>query len=213
MARRSERRRIVKRVASKKSPGRRATVAPALAPAAARILDAFSARAKRGGLRSVVMGELATALGMSASTLYGYFASKEQLVAAMVDGWCAELATHDVLTENERAPIGERFKAWGDAWSVRIVEYSPVFFGDLARDYPEQSARLQRDLAERRAKGAALLRPHLKAGLIPDAAFALLDLIYTHAHDPRVGDEAGVARRDVVRTALAIWGEGALKKS
>lgn len=179
-------------------------------PTAARILSAFSDRAKRGGIRAVVMGELATALGMSISTLYGHFPSKEHLVAAMVDRWCAELATHDALIEDESVPAIERFKVWGDAWSVRIVEYSPAFFADLRRDYPEQHARLQRDLEQRKAKGAAILRPHLKPGLIPGGAFALLDLIYTHAHDPKLGDEVGVARRDLVRTALAIWSEGAL---
>jgi AcrR family transcriptional regulator len=185
---------------------------PALPPAATRILTAFSDRAKRGGIRSVMMGELATELGMSVSTLYGHFPSKGHLVTAMVEHWCADLATHDALIEDERIPIAERFKTWGDAWSVRIIQYSPAFFADLVRDYPEQSATLQRDLEQRKAKGAAVLRPHLKPGLIPGAAFALLDLIYTHAHDPRLGDEVGVARRDVVRTALAIWAEGALKK-
>jgi AcrR family transcriptional regulator len=183
-----------------------------LEPAAERILGAFSERAKRGGIRAVVMGELATELGMSISTLYGHFPSKEHLVAAMVDRWCVELATHDALVDDERVPIAERFKIWGDAWSLRIIQYSPAFFADLARDYPAQSVKLQRDLDRRKAKGEALLLPHLKTGLIPAAAFALLDLIYTHAHDPRLGDEVGVARRDVVRTALAIWGDGALKK-
>jgi AcrR family transcriptional regulator len=148
---------------------------------------------------------------MSISTLYDHFPSKAHLVAAMVDTWCAELATHDALIEDERIPIRKRFEVWGDAWSLRIVEYAPAFFADLVRDYPEESARLQRDLAARKAKGAGILRPHLRPGLIAEAAFALLDLVYTHAHDPRVGDEAGVARRDVVRTSLAIWARGALK--
>jgi len=186
--------------------------APEMDPTALRILTAFSDRAKRGGIRSVVMGELATALGMSISTLYGHFPSKGHLVAAMVDRWCVELATHDALVEDEKVPAMERFKIWGDAWSVRIVQYSPAFFADLARDYPDQSVRLQADLERRKAMGVAILTPHLKPGLIPAAAFALLDLIYTHAHDPRLGDEVGVARRDVVRTALAIWAEGALEK-
>ena len=203
--------RSITRAAAKKTKSL-VTRAPVLGLAASRILSAFSERAKRGGLRSVVMGELATELGMSISTLYGHYPSKEHLVAAMVDAWCAELATHDALVDDERIAIAKRFKLWGDAWSVRIVQYSPAFFADLRRDYPEQSARLQRDLEHRKSRGAALLRPHLKPELIAGAAFALLDLIYTHAHDARLGDEVGVARRDVVRTALAIWGDGALKR-
>ena len=43
----------------------------------ARILEAFSEKAKRQGIRSVVMGELASELKMSASTLYKQFPSKD----------------------------------------------------------------------------------------------------------------------------------------
>ena len=177
----------------------------------AQILSAFSVRAKSDGLRSVVMGDLASELGMSMSTLYDHFASKEELVAAMVDVWCAELATHDALIEDKRVPIAERFRIWADAWSGRIIQYSPAFFSDLSRDYPKLSAILQADLERRKAKGAAILRPHVKRGVDANAAFALLDLIYTHAHDPRLSDQAGVGRRDVVRTALAIWADGTLR--
>ena len=177
-----------------------------------RILNAFSERAKRAGIRSVVMGELASELGMSMATLYGRFSSKEELVAAMVDQWCAELATHDALIEDEAMPIAERFRIWADAWSVRIVAYSPAFFTDLSRDYPDLAAHLETDLAGRRAKGEAILRPHLRPDLDPAAAFALLDLIYVHAPDPRLGDKVGVARREVIRTALGIWARGSLRK-
>jgi AcrR family transcriptional regulator len=145
--------------------------------------------------------------------LYGRFPSKEKLVAAMVDEWCAELATHDALIEDPRMSVSERFRVWADAWSVRIVEYSPAFFADLARDYPHLSAQVQKDLGERRAKGKSLLAPHLRPGIQQDAAFALLDLIYAHAHDPRLCDQAGVARREVVRTALDIWAKGSLRRS
>jgi AcrR family transcriptional regulator len=197
---------------SERKAKRRTLHEPEMDPTAQRILSTFSERAKRAGIRSVVMGELATELGMSISTLYGHFPSKEHLVGAMVDRWCAELATHDALIEDEAIPIAARFRTWGDAWSDRIVQYSPAFFRDLGRDYPDQSARLKRDLEARKARGAGILRPHLRPELVPAAAFALLDLIYTHAHDSRLGEEVGVARRDVVRAALAIWARGALRK-
>ena len=99
---------------------------------------------------------------------------------------------------------------WAEAWSARVIQYAPAFWTDLARDHPALWARLQRDLDERKAKGAALLLPYLRPGLVPAAAFGLLDLIYTHSHDPRRCDRQGVARRDAIRTALSIWAEGAL---
>lgn len=175
-----------------------------------RILATFSELAKRSGLRAVVMGELATELRMSASTLYAEFANKEELVAAMVDHWCAELATHDAIIDDESMPIVERFLVWTDAWSERVVQYSPAFWSDLSRDYPRQWKSLQRDLEERRAKGAAILAPHLRNDVVPGVAFALLDLIYAHAHDPRLADRLGIARREAVRSQLRIWARGSL---
>lgn len=192
----------------KKPPTRRAAKKPEQVRET--ILAAFSQRAKRAGIRSVVMGELASELRMSASTLYGHFASKEDLVAAMVDAWSEDLASHDVMIEDEHQPVLERFMIWCDAWSLRIIQYSPAFWGDLARDYPALYRHMQRELDRRKAKGEALLLPYLRPELPPRAAFALLDLIYTESHDPRRCDEIGVSRRDAIRAALSIWATGAL---
>ena len=178
-----------------------------------KILRAFSDRAKRSGIRSVVMGDLASELRMSISTLYDHFPSKEQLVAAMVEHWCTDLATHDALTEAARRPVLERFNIWAEAWSSRIIQYSPAFWSDLARDYPSLWTRLQRDLDARKAQGVALLQPYLRPGLVPAAAFSLLEMIYARSHDPRLCDRLGIARRDAVLTALSIWAAGALEPS
>ncbi len=191
-------------------PARRSSHAQSTRLTRERILTAFSERAKQSGLRGVVMGELASELRMSATTLYAHFASKEALVEAMVDHWCAELASHEAIVDDPKLSIVERFMVWTDAWSERVVRYSPTFWSDLARDYPRQWEKLQRDLAKRRAKGEGLLRRHIRKGLVPEIAFALLDEIYAHAHDPRLADRLGIARRDAVRTQLEIWARGAL---
>jgi AcrR family transcriptional regulator len=56
---------------------------PSVARVRERILQAFSEKAKRSGLRSVVMAELASELRMSAATLYKHFSSKEELVLVL----------------------------------------------------------------------------------------------------------------------------------
>src|SRR5262245_55293286 len=94
----------------------RQTSEPDAARVRDRILLAFSAKAKRSGIRAVVMGELVADLRMSAMTLYKHFASKDDLVAEMVDRWALELAAIDALDLghiNESTAL-ERLQAWAD---------------------------------------------------------------------------------------------------
>ena len=123
------------------------------------ILDAFSAKAKRSGIRAVVMGELASELRMSAMTLYKHFASKDELVAAMVDAWALELAAIDALdlgrVDDCNAAL-ERLLTWADAWTASLANVSPAFFKDLHRDHRAVLGALQRaDRAAQAGRSAA----------------------------------------------------------
>lgn len=179
-----------------------------------RILLAFSTKAKRSGIRAVVMGELATELRMSAMTLYKHFASKDELVSAMVDAWALELAAIDALDLgriDDRASALERLLAWADAWTANLANVSPAFFKDLHRDHPECWARFQSQIDERKWAAAPLLGPFLRRDLEPNVALQMLDHLVTWAADPRYAERLGVARSEAVRTAVSIWGGGALR--
>src|SRR5262245_57962905 len=104
-----------------------------------RILLLFSSKAKRSGIRAVVMGELASELRMSAMTLYKHFASKDELVSAMVDAWALELAAIDALNLGapDRDTVLSRLLDWADAWTASLANVSPAFFKDLHRDHRE----------------------------------------------------------------------------
>ena len=178
-----------------------------------RILLAFSAKAKRSGIRAVVMGELASELRMSPMTLYKHFASKDELVSAMVDAWALELAAIDALDlgrVDDRNAALERLLAWADAWTASLANVSPAFFKDLNRDHPECWARFNSQIEERKLAAAPLLGPFLRPDLNPNVALLMLDYLVTHAADPRYAERLGVSRREAVRTAVAIWGDGAL---
>ena len=103
-------------------------------PVGERILAAFSARARRSGIRALLMGELASELRMSAMTLYKHFASKDELVTAMVDAWALELAAIDVLewekAKSSRSAL-ELLLGWADAWTAGLSQVSRAFFEDL----------------------------------------------------------------------------------
>ncbi|HYD48098.1 MAG TPA: hypothetical protein VEB21_07120 [Terriglobales bacterium] len=55
------------------------------------------------------------------------------------------------------------------------------------------------------------LTPFLREDLEPAAALALLDRMVLTASDPRFSSRAGVSRREAVRTAVMVWGVGALR--
>ncbi len=178
-----------------------------------RILAAFSARAKRSGIRAVVMGELASELRMSAMTLYKHFPAKDELVSAMVDAWALELAAIDALdwakADSCRSAL-EMLLAWADAWTASLSQVAPAFFRDLRRDHPKAWERFNAVISERKQQAAPLLRPFLREDLDPGAALLMLDHLVTHAADPRFAEQAGLSRREAVRTALSVWGGGAL---
>jgi AcrR family transcriptional regulator len=179
-----------------------------------RILVAFSNKAKRSGIRAVVMGELASELRMSAMTLYKHFASKDELVSAMVDAWALELAAIDSLdlghVDDCDAAL-ERLLAWADAWTASLANVSPAFFKDLHRDHPESWMRFQTQIEERKWAAAPVLGPLLRPDLKANVALQMLDHLVTWAADPRYAERLGVSRSEAVRTAVSIWGSGALQ--
>ncbi len=180
-----------------------------------RILLAFSSKAKRAGIRAVVMGELAAELRMSPVTLYKHFASKSELVSAMVDAWALELAAIDALdlghVEDCNAAL-ERLLAWADAWTASLANVSPAFFQDLHRDHPESWVRFNDQIEARKRAVAPVLGPFLRRDLNANTALLMLDYLVTHVADPRYAERLGVSRREAVRTAVSIWGDGALER-
>jgi AcrR family transcriptional regulator len=178
-----------------------------------RILAAFSERATRSGIRSVVMSELAADLRMSPNTLYQHFRSKKDLVTALVEQWAREVGASQagvVEVASSRSAI-EGMTRWAEAWAASVARHSPAFWEDLRRDFPEAFAIFRKELKRWKELGAAQLRPRLLPSLQPDVALAVLDLILTRVSDPRFSEELGTTRRESIATAIGIWARGALE--
>ena len=177
-----------------------------------RILQAFSQKAMRTGLRSVVMGELASELRMSASTLYKYFSSKEELVLVLVERWVMELAAAEALTD-ERSEIRstlDRVRHWAEVWSASMSELSVAFIQDLQRDYPDAWKLFSEGLEERKRIGSELLRPLLKPELHPEVALEILNMALARVADPKFADQMGTTRSEAIQTAVSLWASGAI---
>jgi AcrR family transcriptional regulator len=197
-------------------PRRNSTRRTRLDPAQVReqILDAFSAKAKRFGLRALLMTELATELRMSANTLYRLYPSKEALALACVERWANELGAAEAAKHD---PSGKRdgfedYMHWVEAWADANAALSPAFARDLKSDYPAVWQRYRDVLQERKRRGAALLKPLLKPEVDPRVAFALLDRIFSLVLQPDFADRLKVSRREAIRGAVSIWASGALAR-
>ena len=118
----------------------------AVDPVRQRILTAFSERARRSGIRAIPMGDLAAELRMSPMTLYKHFASKDELVAAMVDAWALELAALDALEWEKAESCSSALEvllAWADTWTASLARVSPALFADLVGKAAQRGRKLQ----------------------------------------------------------------------
>jgi AcrR family transcriptional regulator len=193
-------------------------------PVREQILDAFSAKAKATGIRGVMMGELASELRVSASTLYKHFASKEALTLACVDRWADELGAAEVAqpragarsdgTRSDGTKLNGfvQFMHWVDAWADANATISPAFYRDLETDYPSAFRRYRAVVSERKERGAALLRPLLKPEFDERVALAVLNLILSTVLRPEFADGLRISRHEAIRSAVAIWAAGALNR-
>lgn len=197
---------------SKTAKVRRPRVAPE--QVLEQIVDAFAAKAKAVGLRGAMMGEIATELRISASTLYKHFPSKEALTLASVERWADAFAAAHAAADNSqpgREPF-DQFMHWVDAWADAHSALSPAFVRDLESDYPAAFQRFRAIIDQRKQQGAALLRPQLKPDLDERVALAVLDLILTTVVRPEFADRLRISRHDAIRTAVSIWAGGALDR-
>jgi AcrR family transcriptional regulator len=203
----------------KGSPSRKPARRSRVEPEALRgqILDAFSAKAKAIGIRGVMMGELASELRVSASTLYKHFPSKDALTLACIERWADELAAAEAAEPRAAGTAGhrdgfEQFMHWVDAWADANAALSPAFARDLQSDYPTAWRRYRDEIQRRKQRGAELLTPVLKSELEPRVALAVLDLILTTVLRPEFADRLRISRHEALRTAVTIWAGGAVDR-
>lgn len=159
------------------------------------------------------MGELASELHMSATTLYKLYPSKEALALACLQRWADELGAAEAARQNpKRAPF-DQYMHWIDAWADANAAISPAFLRDLQSDYPAVWKKYSQVIADRKRDGMVLLRPLLRAEVNERVAFSLLNHIFSIVQDQAFADRLNVSRRDALRSAVSIWAGGALSRT
>lgn len=176
----------------------------------ARILRAFAERARRTGIRGVVLAELAADLGMSKKTLYQHFESKDALVRALVEQAVARLRSGMEAVARDDLAGADLVRGWVERWTEGLGRFSPEFWRELERDYPDAFAVFAAVRADAGVRAHARVGRDLRPGMHPDVARELFHLTVAHFTDPAVCERLGLARQDAVLAALEIWIGGAL---
>ncbi|MCV2489082.1 TetR/AcrR family transcriptional regulator [Geodermatophilus sp. YIM 151500] len=159
------------------------------------ILDAAQAAFAAEGFQATGMAEVIAASGLSAGAVYRYFASKDELIEAIVDRVLEQRAVHldEVLASRRELSAAE---AVGVAVELvtEVAESGPVDITRLAVQAwgeglrnPAVAAVAQRVYGRVRTYFAAVLRREVEAGHLPSSfdvaagAAALLSVVLGYA--------------------------------
>jgi AcrR family transcriptional regulator len=176
-----------------------------------RILDAFEERARQDGPRSVVMAELARDLGISTRTLYQQFASKAEIVHAIMERWAAEVAEQHRARQRASWTTLERIQDAARSWVEGQGRFSRAFWSQLRREYPEAHEVMNGQIRRILVTAREQLAPRLRGGLHRGLALTLLLELMRRAADPALCDKLGIARQDAISQAVELWAVGALE--
>ncbi len=176
-----------------------------------RILEAFIARARVDGTRSVVMAELARDLGMSTRTLYQHFASKADLVTCLMERWVADVERDLDANRAKQLPPVEHLMRTADIWLEGHCRFSPTFWDQVHRDFPEASSGFHGAMRALLHDGRDRLAAFIRDDVDPGLAHSLLNAALAAASDPDRCDRLGLSRSQAVRQAIEIWVRGVLR--
>jgi AcrR family transcriptional regulator len=120
-----------------------------------------------GSFASASVAELAAAAGVSRPTFYFYFASKEALLASVIDTAHAEIAERLITALDQPAPPADRLaatiRAGADAWWEHRAAMSAAM--QLAQRVPELGERMRASMREVNERCTDLLTAH---GTVPE---------------------------------------------
>jgi TetR/AcrR family transcriptional regulator, cholesterol catabolism regulator len=188
----------------------------------ARLLDAAAAEVARHGATRASIGAIAAAAGLQTGSVYFHFASKDQLIAAMLeeglrvtlshlDAALAAVADPDDAAAQLRAAIRAHTAAVHELPDYTLAVLAPAFPGDdgpaapafqaLRRGYVERWTRLVAD-----AQRAGVLAEGHQPRLLRDLIFGALNAVGLGGRSP---DEAAAALEALIGLDRAPGGSGA----
>lgn len=169
------------------------------------------------GYSRLTMDALARELGLSKKTLYVHFAGKDQIVAALIDDFAAEIRRDaDALLNHRELNLAEKLRGFVEGMIERMARLTPHTLRDLQRFAPRLYAKLEEMRAKtlpyvfgrfiEEGQAAGLVRPELPPGFALD--------FFLHAMhgllQPATLERHGRHPRDVIPQAIDLFFGGLL---
>ncbi len=197
-----------------------ASTAPVLTaenPVVSRIVQQARLHFFTHGYCSCTMDDLAAELGMSKKTLYVHFASKDDLMRAVIDELGREIrADADALLNNRQLNFAEKLRGFAEGMMQRLAKTNPLLLRDLQRFAPD----LHQRAVEMREKNipyifGRFLEEGQLAGMVrPDIDVAFSVQFFLQAMQglaqASVMERLGINPRDIAPRAINLFFGGLL---
>lgn len=182
-----------------------------------RILRQARAHFFAHGYCQCTMDDLALELGMSKKTLYVHFASKDDLMRAVIDELGREIrADADALINNRQLNFAEKLRGFAEGMVQRLTKTSPLLLRDLQRFAPD----LYQRVTEMREKNipyvfGRFIEEGQLAGMVrPDLNVAFSVQFFLQAMhgliQPAVMERLHLTPRDILPQAIDLFFGGML---
>lgn len=167
------------------------------------------------GLGKYTMDKIAKKLDISKATLYKYFASKDEIIKAVVQYKIHEIITLEDLLADDKIDFSERFFEIIKTASIMLAEISGQFMYDTKIKHPELFQKMEE--FSNRALDAAEKFYHegIKAGVlrnIDPKILALTDKMFIQAvSNPKFLNEHHISIKEAFDSYFLIKSRGIFK--
>lgn len=177
----------------------------------AQVLDCFTARAERVGIRRVRMEDLASDLRVSKRTIYEAYPTKEALVRAFVDAWTGRVQDQVAYRRSSRASPVDQLRRWARWWSAGNGRISELLWHDIRHGYPEIYVEYRAGRREQMRESTDAMKALMAPEIDPEVAIALFGAIRRMAQDERTRRDLGMEMEELLLKAVEIWARGAYR--
>ncbi len=168
------------------------------------------------GTSKFTMDAVAKKLGVSKATLYKYFASKDELIDAVVQFKIEEIIAYERLLEDSNIDFSERFFDIIKNASILLAEISDKFLHDTKSKYPELFHKINGFNSRALAAAEHFYRQGIEIGILNNInpkILALTDKIFIQAvSNPKFLKEHNISIKEAFDNYFEMKSKGIFKK-